>query len=64
MRPTASLGLTIKVHTGVGREGDDGVARNGQVALGSGAVVRQHRVDQPKQLHHALVLPEVLVALQ
>jgi len=49
--------------TRVGRQRDDGVARDGQVALGGGAVVREHGIYQAKQLHHALVLPQVLVAL-
>ncbi len=48
----------------VGRQRDDGVSRDGQVALRRHAVVRQHGVDQPEQLHHALVLAQVLVALR
>ena len=60
----AMLGLSSRMRTRVGREGDDGVARDGQVALGGGAVVRKHRVDKPEQLHHSLILPQVLVALQ
>lgn len=49
--------------TRVGGEGDDSVARNREVALCGGAVVRQHGVDQAEELHHSLVLPQVLMPL-
>mmetsp|Transcript_13522 Transcript_13522/g.28909 ORF Transcript_13522/g.28909 Transcript_13522/m.28909 type:complete len:454 (-) Transcript_13522:2570-3931(-) len=48
----------------VGAEGDDGVACNREVALRGSPVVGEHSVDKAKQLHHALVLPQVLVTLE
>ena len=37
---------------------------NGEVPLKSLRVTGEERVDQGEELHHALVLPQVLVALQ
>ena len=45
-------------------ERDDGVPRDGEVALSGGAVVGQHGVDEAEQLHHALVLTQVLMTLR
>mmetsp|Transcript_17483 Transcript_17483/g.52433 ORF Transcript_17483/g.52433 Transcript_17483/m.52433 type:complete len:714 (+) Transcript_17483:377-2518(+) len=48
----------------VGRQGDDGVAGDGQIPLRSRPVVPQHGVDQPEQLHYSLILAQVFVALE
>lgn len=50
--------------SGVGAERDDGVARDAEVDLRRGAVDGQERVDESEQLHDALVLAQVLVALE
>lgn len=46
--------------TAVGAQRDDSVASNGQVTLRCAALRAQHGVDQAKELHHALVLAQVL----
>ena len=48
----------------IGRQRDDGVSGNAEVALRGLAVISQHGVDQTEQLHHALVLSQVLMTLQ
>ena len=50
--------------TRVGRERDDGVLDDRQVALERLWVDREERVDEPKELHDALVLPKILVACE
>ena len=42
------------------REGNDRVRPDLEVVLAGVVVLRQERVDEPKQLHDALVLPDVL----
>lgn len=49
---------------GVGRERNDSVSSYAQVSLGCGPVVGQHAVYQAKELHHALILPQILMTLQ
>mmetsp|Transcript_10854 Transcript_10854/g.22568 ORF Transcript_10854/g.22568 Transcript_10854/m.22568 type:complete len:327 (-) Transcript_10854:940-1920(-) len=48
----------------VGAQRGHRVPRNAQVVLRGGAVVLQQRVDQAEELHHTLVLPQVLVPLE
>lgn len=44
----------------VGAERDDSVTCDRQVALGCAALRTEHGVDQTKELHHALVLTQIL----
>ena len=48
----------------VGTERHDCVAHNAQLGAGRAAVELQERVDHSEQLHHALVLAQVLVPFQ
>lgn len=48
---------------GVGGQRNDGIACDAQVALGCGPVIGKHVVDQTKQLHDSLILPQILMAL-
>ena len=48
----------------VGGEWDDREALDGQVAPERLRVVEEERVDEAEELHDALVLPQVLVALE
>mmetsp|Transcript_15420 Transcript_15420/g.37920 ORF Transcript_15420/g.37920 Transcript_15420/m.37920 type:complete len:202 (+) Transcript_15420:1290-1895(+) len=49
---------------GVGCEGNHGVAMNREVLLGGLIVGRKQGIDEPKELHHPLVLSEVFAPLQ
>ena len=48
----------------VGGERHDGVALDAEVEASAAGVHGEQRVDQAKELHHALVLPQVLVTLK
>ena len=48
----------------VGGERDDGEPLDGQVPPEGLSVADEERVDEAEKLHHSLVLPQVLVALQ
>lgn len=48
----------------VGGQRNDCIACNAEVALSCGPVVGQHIVHQAKQLHHSLILPQILMTLQ
>ena len=50
--------------TRVGRQRTHRVALNVEVALGGLHVMRQQRVDEAEELHDALVLAQILVALE
>ena len=43
---------------------DDGVPSNREILLAGLRVRRQQRVDEPKQLHDALILPDIFVAFE
>jgi hypothetical protein len=45
-------------------QGNDRVPHNLQVAARALAVILQERIDQPKELHHSLVLTEIFMALE
>lgn len=49
--------------TRVGRQGNDSIACYAQVPLCCGSVVGQHVVDQAEELHHTLILPQILMTL-
>ena len=46
------------------RQRDDRVPRNAEISLAGLSVVAKEGVDEPEELHDALVLPQVLVALE
>lgn len=45
-------------------ERDDGVALDVEVSFEGLRICHEQSVDQSKELHHALILPDVLVALE
>ena len=47
----------------VRRQRNDSIACNAQVPLSCRSVIGQHVVDQAKQLHHSLILPQILMTL-
>jgi len=42
----------------VGREGHDVIASDVEATPGSGGIMAEEGIDQPEELHHALVLKE------
>lgn len=47
----------------VGRQGDDSISGNAEIPLCRSCVTCEHVVHQTKELHHTLILPQVLMTL-